>query len=450
MLSWREARSGGRQNDYQNLNVMPVYLDYNATAPIRPEALARMRELLALPLNPSSVHKFGREAKKHLETARKIIANAISAWPNEIIFTASGTEANATVLHGFPGRRILVSAVEHSSVLSILPYRGRSGVSQGEGMIGSAEQVSPHPNGEGIIPVIPSGLIDLSALDAILSGGGPALVSVMLANNETGVIQPICEVAETCKKYGALLHCDAVQGLGKIPVDFGALGVDMMTISGHKCGGPMGAAALVVRRDLAFAPLLTGGGQELGRRAGTENVAAIAGFAVAVEKFDFEHMGKLRGWLDVMEKAISLSLRERVLSAARRVRASQLASPSPSASAFAKASVYKSRHPLPKGEGIILGKLAPRLPNTSCMAMPGVSNEVQVMDFDLKGFALSAGSACSSGRIESSHVLSAMGVPKDVASCAIRISGGWATTRKNIEHFTQIWLETYQRLAAPR
>lgn len=360
----------------------PVYLDYNATAPLRPVAAQKMAELQALPLNASSVHSRGREAKKHLEAARKTIAEAVSAWPNEITFTASGTEANVTALRGITGRQVLVSAVEHSSVLKSCA-------------------LAP------IIPVDGNGVIDLSALDSMLTKHKKALVSVMLANNETGVIQPIAEVSALCKRHDALLHCDAVQALGKIPVDFGALGVDMMTLSAHKCGGPVGAAALVVRRELPFTPLMTGGGQESGRRAGTENVAAIAGFAAAVEAFDFDHMRQLRGWLDGLEQSIS----------------------SPC-----------------KGEGVVIGAGVTRVPNTSCIAMPGVSNEVQLMDFDLSGFCVSAGSACSSGRIEVSHVLTAMEIAEKTASCAIRVSSGWDTKEQDILSFTQNWQNTYQRL----
>ena len=218
-------------------------------------------------------------------------------------------------------------------------------------------------------------LLTLPPLTGCLASGAPAIVSVMLANNETGIIQPIRDVADICKKHGALLHCDAVQGLGKIPVDFGVLGADMMTLSAHKCGGPVGAAALVVRRDLPLTALLSGGGQELGRRAGTENIAAIAGFAKAVELIDLAHMQTscVIGWITWKRKWKDL----RSLGAT------------------------------------VFGKSSQRLPNTSCVAMPGVSNEVQLMDFDLKGFAVSAGSACSSGRIEVSHVLAAMGVPKN-------------------------------------
>jgi len=389
---------------------MSIYLDYNATAPVRPEVLTRMQELLMQPLNPSSVHSFGREAKKYLENARKTIADSISAWPNEIIFTASGTEANAMALRGISGRRLLVSAIEHSSILR-LPLEGGGRRAERVGGGESAHNITPSltlpPQGGGdyLVAVDSNGIIDLAALDAMLKDNAPALVSVMLTNNETGVIQPISEVSAICKKHGALLHCDAVQGLGKIPVDFGALGGDMMTLSAHKCGGPVGAAALVVRRDLAIVPLLVGGGQELGRRAGTENIAAIAGFSVAVEKIDLKHMQKLRDWLDGMESEME------------------------------------------SGGATVFGKSAPRLPNTACVAMPGVGNEVQLMDFDLKGFAVSAGSACSSGRIEPSHVLMAMGVPKPLAASAIRISGGWQTTEKEIQHFTEIWQQMNKRLA---
>jgi cysteine desulfurase len=368
---------------------MSIYLDYNATVPVRPQAAARMQELLAQPANPSSAHSFGRAAKKNLEDARKVIADSVSAWPNEIIFTGSGTEANATALCGVSGRRVWVSAVEHSSVLKNTSRQPRAG-------------------GDDIIRVHSEGIIDLSALDALLAGQAPALVSVMLANNETGVIQPIREVAALCKKHGALLHTDAVQALGKIPVDFGALGVDMMSIAGHKCGGPVGAAALVVRKDLPLAPLLRGGGQELNRRAGTENIPAIAGFAKAVELFDFDHMKHLQAWRDAMEKEMELL------------------------------------------GATVFGQPSERLPNTSCVAMPGVGNEVQLMDFDLKGFAVSAGSACSSGRIEVSHVLLAMGVDKSLAANAIRISGGWATSKDEISAFTNAWKTTCERLANKR
>lgn len=358
---------------------MSIYLDYNATAPLHPQALARMQEWLAVPANSSSVHGFGRAAKKQLEDARKIIAEAISAWPNEIIFTGSGTEANVTALSGFPERRLLVSAIEHSSVLK---------------------------NVHDTISVDANGIINLADLENKLAGDArPALVSVMLANNETGVIQPIAEIAGICKKYGALLHSDAVQALGKIPVDFSLLGADMLTISAHKAGGPLGAAALVLKNNLSIKPLLTGGGQELSRRAGTENIAAISAFAAAVEAIDFGKMKILRAWLNEMEKQMQAV------------------------------------------GGVVFWKDAPRLPNTTCVAMPYVGNEVQLIDFDLNNYAVSAGSACSSGRIEKSHVLLAMGVAPELAQCAIRVSAGWNTTEDEIKKFTESWLKLAGRLA---
>ncbi|MEQ1705640.1 MAG: aminotransferase class V-fold PLP-dependent enzyme, partial [Rickettsiales bacterium] len=239
---------------------MAIYLDYNATAPLHPKALAKMQEWQLLPANPSSVHGFGRAAKKQLEDARKIIAESISAWPNEIIFTGSGTEANATALRGFPDRRLLVSAIEHSSVLSLQGGVADVAIQKNKDWIASAS-----PRNDEIIQVDANGIINLAELEQKLAADSkPALVSVMLANNETGVIQPIAEVAAICKKYGALLHCDAVQALGKISVDFSLLGADMLTISAHKAGGALGAAALVIKNSISIRPLLTGGGQELG------------------------------------------------------------------------------------------------------------------------------------------------------------------------------------------
>ena len=360
---------------------MATYLDYNATAPVRPQVAERMAELLGVPHNASSVHGFGRAAKKILEDSRRTIAEAIGVFPREIIFTATGSEANATALQGFPGRRVLVSAVEHSSVSATIKK-------------------------DGIIPVLSSGVLNLEALEEALAEGQQSLVSIQLANNETGVIQPISDIAKICKKYGALLHSDAVQALGKIPVDFGLLGADMLTLSAHKMGGPVGAACLVVRQDVAVQPLIRGGGQELGFRAGTENIPAITGFAKAVELIDLAHMRQVEGWMRGMESELE----------------------------------SKTDHKL------AIASTTPRLPNTSCIAMQGVANEVQLMDFDLKGFAVSAGSACSSGRVEASHVLTAMGLGP-LAKNAIRISAGWNTQEKEIISFTDTWIQTYKRLA---
>lgn len=364
-----------------------IYLDYNATAPVRPEVVERMAALLPLANNPSSVHKAGREARRVLEVSRKTVCELLNCWPQELIWTASASEANNAVIQTFTGRPVWVSAIEHSSVLAAAPAAGR-------------------------IPVTADGLVDVDWIAAKLEAGErPALISVMLANNETGVIQPVQEIAALAREHGVLVHCDAVQGVGKIPVDFTALGVDYLTISAHKCGGAVGAAALVVKNGAPFAPFIKGGGQEYNRRAGTENIPAIAGFALAMELAqDVGHMQTLRAALDRMEAVITSSV--------------------------------------VGGGGLIFGGNAPRLPNTSCIAMPGVGQEVQLMHFDLAGLMVSAGSACSSGRIEPSHVLLAMDVPEMLAKSAIRISAGWGTKPCDIEAFTEEWLALAHRTPA--
>ncbi len=363
-----------------------IYLDYNATAPVRPSVLAVMKAVESLPLNPSSIHAAGRHAKKLLEDARATIAGAIGAFPNEVLFVSSGSEANNMVLRGFADRPILVSTIEHASIR-------KTG-----SLLGAAE-----------LPVDAHGVLKLDILESKLKAlGKPALVSVMLANNETGVIQPIKEIADIVHAHGGLIHCDAVQALGKMTLDWGLLGVDMLTISGHKAGGPMGAAALLIRNDLPIRPLITGGGQELGRRAGTENIAAIVGFAALVKEVihapEAKAMANLR---DMLEKELTKS--------------------APNAA--------------------ICSQTAERLSNTLQITMPGVKSETQLMHFDLSGFAVSAGSACSSGRIEPSSVLSAMGYPRNLAETAIRISLGWATTEADIKAFADCWKTAYTRLA---
>ncbi len=373
-----------------------IYLDYNATAPLRPAVRAAMEAVSSRPLNPSSIHAAGRQAKKLLEDARVVIAAALGAFPNEVLFTASGSEANNMVLRGFADRPILVSAIEHASI-------AKTGA-----LLGAA-----------VIPVNEDGVVILDALhDRLKALNTPALVSVMLANNETGVIQPIRAIADIVHAHGGLLHCDAVQALGKMPLDWGMLGADMLTISGHKVGGPVGAAALLIRNDLPIRPLITGGGQELGRRAGTENVTAIIGFAALVKEVahapEAQEMARLRDWLQT-----------ELLSAA------------------SDAAVLGAHSPLLEEE-------ARRLPNTLCISMPGVKNETQLVRFDLEEFAVSAGSACSSGRIEPSHVLLAMGVPKAIAACAIRISMGWNTKESEVKLFAESWKKIYATLSKPK
>jgi cysteine desulfurase len=377
------------------LSGAPVYLDYNATAPVRPEASAAVAGALALTGNPSSVHGFGRRARKCVEDAREQVAALIGAAPADIVFTGSGTEANALALSGAGRKRILVSAIEHDSVLA------------------AAAALDPEAPR---IPAKRDGTVDLEALDRLLAERGrDALVSVMLANNETGVIQPVAEIARRAQAAGALVHCDAVQAAGKIPVDVGVLGADLMSLSAHKLGGPQGAGALYVSERIALAPALRGGGQERGRRAGTENVPGIAGFgaAAAAARRDlgaFARVGELR---DKLEAGVL----------ARSNRARRL--------------------------GVrIAGAEAPRLPNTSCIVLPGVASETQVMALDLAGVAVSAGSACSSGKVRPSHVLGAMGLPPEEAASAIRVSLGWASQPADVDRFVEAWSAMAARRAA--
>lgn len=362
---------------------MPIYLDYNATAPIRPEVRDVMLEVMQAPANPSSVHSYGRAAKKKVEDARAVIASSLSVFTHEVIFTASGTEANTLALKGLPEREVIVSSIEHASVLKTAGDHALR------------------------IPVLRSGVIDMSALEDLLKRSArPPLVSVMLANNETGVIQPLSEICQLVHSHGGLVHSDAIQALGKIPVDVGLLGVDMLSVSAHKFGGPQGVAALIVRQGVELNKMLVGGGQELGRRAGTEHVAGIAGFAKAIElsaKDSWQQTIRLA--LDAMEEAIQTEV----------------------------------------PDAIILGRESPRLPNTSSILMPNVNAETQLMHFDLSGFAISAGSACSSGRIEPSHVIKAMEVSGENADHVIRVSAGWGTTAKDISEFTNHWIKLAKR-----
>jgi cysteine desulfurase len=364
-----------------------VYLDFNATAPLRPEAAAAISAAVAVPANPSSVHRFGRRARKLVEDAREQVAHLIGGQPGGLVFTSGGTEANALALRGKQWRRMLVSGTEHVSVLA------------------AAEQAGAAES----LPVERDGLINAADFAAIL---GPTatetLVSVMLANNETGVIQPISELAAIARAARAVFHCDAVQAAGKIPIDVVELGVDLLTLSAHKLGGPQGVGALWVRPELRLQPLFAGGGQERGMRAGTENVPGIAGFGAAAEAAhrtlpQFARLAELR---DGIEREILLRSRQ--------------------------AHVH--------------GATAPRLPNTSCLGLAGVRAETQVIALDLAGIAVSSGSACSSGKVRTSHVLAAMGVDQNGAAEAIRVSMGWSTTPSDAERFVKAW----SRLAGHR
>ena len=364
-----------------------VYLDYNATTPVRPEAAAAVADALALTGNASSVHRFGRLARRKLEDAREAVAALVGAPAERVVFTSGGTEANNLALTGAGRARRLVSAGEHDSVLN-----AAAGVERG------AER----------IPLRRDGVVDLDALEALLGEDPrPALVSVMLANNETGVIQPVARAAETAHCRGALVHCDAVQGAGKIPVDMAALGVDLLSLSAHKLGGPQGVGALIVAEGLELAPLMRGGGQERRHRAGTENLPGIAGFGAAAEcaLAGLERMAGLAELRDRLERRL-------------RARAPEIK---------------------------IYGAGAPRLPNTSCFGVPGLAAEIQVIALDLAGIAVSAGAACSSGKVAPSHVLGAMGASEAEAGSAIRVSLGWDSGAAGIERFLEAWSALYSR-----
>jgi cysteine desulfurase len=361
----------------------PIYLDYNATTPLRREARAAMIEALAEVGNPSSVHRFGQRARRRVEEARAQVAALVAATPAEIVFTSGGTEANNLALAGSGRPRLLISAIEHDSVLAAAPEAER-------------------------IPVDADGIVALDALEALLAADpSPTLVSVMLANNETGVIQPIAEVAARAHAHCALLHVDAIQAAGKVPVDVRAIGADLLSLSAHKLGGPQGVGALVVRPGVSLAARQRGGGQERGLRAGTENVPGIVGFGAAAEVAG-------RGPDDHVRLE---ALRDRIEAG--------VAALSPATRFF--------------GKGVV------RLGNTACFTMPGVPSETQVIALDLAGVAVSAGSACSSGKVRPSHVLRAMGASEAEAGSAIRVSLGWQTEDSEVERFLDAWSALYAR-----
>jgi len=364
-----------------------VYLDHNATAPLRPEAEEAMLAAMRSCGNPSSVHRHGRLARRTVEDARDRLAAVLRCDPAGIVFASGGTEANMLSLRGCGRRRVVVSAVEHASVLHASATVER-------------------------VPVDGSGVIRSEDLDRMLSRDStPAVVSVMFANNETGVIQPLADVVAIAQRHGALVHCDAVQAAGKVEVDMAAAGVDLLSLSAHKLGGPAGVGAVIVAPDVSLAAERLGGGQERGRRAGSENVIGIAGFAAAANAAAAALPGegaRLRQLRDALEQ--------------------RLAAICPEIS--------------------ILGRQVPRLPNTSCIAMPRMSAETQVIAFDLAGVSVSSGAACSSGKVGGSHVLAAMRVGDDLAESAVRISLGWSTTAADVERFIDVSTALYGRAAA--
>jgi cysteine desulfurase len=365
-----------------------VYLDWNATTPLRPEAKAAMEAAWDISGNPSSVHTEGRKARRLVEDARAAVAASVGARSQDVVFSSGGTEANMLALtpglrrgSSPPVQRLLVSAIEHASVIA----GGRF----------PAEAV-------GTIRVTRAGLVDLDHLRTLLDGGPPALVSVMLANNETGAIQPVAGVADIVHEAGGLLHVDAIQGLGKVPVDVRTSKADLLTLSAHKIGGPKGVGAVVLAEDVqGLEPLLRGGGQELGRRAGTENVAGISAFGAAAKA---AMAGLERDALRIK------NLRDRLEDGLGQ-----------------------------SSEMMVFSQDIQRLPNTTLFTIPGLKAETAVIGFDLAGIAVSSGSACSSGKVQPSHVLAAMGYGRELAQGAVRLSLGWSTTEADVDLALKAW-----------
>jgi cysteine desulfurase len=350
-----------------------IYLDYNATAPIWPQAREAMARAFEAVGNPSSVHGPGRAAKVALEAARATVAASVGAKPRTVVFTSGGTEANALAMKGIAAPAIITSAIEHDSLLAASPTAQRC-------------------------PVTADGVIDVAALEAMAQANPGALISVMAVNNETGVIQPISVVVAIAQAQGCLVHVDASQALGKLPPERFARGADFVTLSAHKIGGPPGVGALVARSGKGVAAQQKGGGQEFSQRAGTENLPGILGFAAAVEAIG------ATTWPDD-----AAQLRDRL--EARLVASG----------------------------GIVYGAKADRVCNTLCVGMAGVAAETQVIALDLAGFAVSAGAACSSGKVRASHVLTAMSVAPQAAGEAIRISLGWLTQTADVDAFAEAW-----------
>ena len=373
-----------------------IYADYNATAPLRPEAREAMLCAMAVTGNPSSVHTPGREARKCVETARAQIGGAIGSRAQDLIFTSGGTESAALALHGALNAldykaSLIVSAIEHEAVLKNAEAAGVA--------VETAAVTS-------------EGVVDLGALEDLLAGWeidaqGVPVLALMLANNETGVIQPVAEAAARVRAAGGLVFCDAVQALGKIPVNVALLGVDYLSLSAHKAGGPQGVGALWHRPGAPLKPVLLGGGQETSLRSGTENVIGIVGFGAAAEIAvrDLPQYQALAALRDTMEARL-------------------------------------------KAEGgvIVAGAGAPRLAGVSCFMREGFRAETQVMALDLAGVAVSSGSACSSGKVKRSTVLTAMGYDGPLADCAIRTSFGWKSTEDDFAGVAEAWLSAARRV----
>jgi cysteine desulfurase len=406
-----------------------IYADYNATAPLRPEAKAAMLRALELTGNPSSVHSEGRKARALVEGARDAVAAAIGACRDDIAFTSGGTEAVQAPLRGAiraigPGASLMACAIEHDAVAAYVDELEKSSAPGRQVMsrwlddpkdMSLIREARPHVSEAsasplGAWPVLANGCVDLEFLRAVMAAHrehAPAeapkpLVSIMLVNNETGVIQPVAEAAEIVHAAGGLIHCDAIQALGKIETSIIELDVDYLSLSGHKIGGPQGIGAFYVKPGAPFSAVQTGGGQEFGRRSGTENIAGIAGFgaavAAAVDGFgSYQALAEHRDRMESKLKAAAPAL-------------------------------------------VVHGADAPRVAGVSCFGVEGLPSETQVMGLDLAGFAVSAGSACSSGKVKASRVLTAMGLSDTAARSSIRASFGWASVWQDFDALAEAWI----------
>jgi cysteine desulfurase len=370
-----------------------TYLDYNATAPAKPQVAEVVARILLEGGNPSSIHGKGRAARGLVETARDQVAALVGAPAKGVTFTGSGTEANNLVFAGAVTankvERLIVSATDHESIAA------PAEAADIEVVILGCDQ---------------DGTIDAETLSECLAKSNKkTLVSIMLANNETGRIQDIAGLAKVAHEAGAIAHCDAVQAAGKIEVDFASLDVDLMSLASHKFAGPQGVGALIRKPSVDVKAQLLGGGQELGRRSGTENLAGIVGFGIAADlaKSGLSKMGDLKAWRDALEQKI------------------------------------KAAAP----EAVIICENVERLPNTSLIALPGIGAETQVMSLDLAGFCVSSGSACSSGKVSASGALKAMGFGSDIAGSAVRVSLGWKSEAAELEEFFKAWAKMRERLS---
>ncbi len=382
---------------------MTVYLDHNASSPLRPEAKLAMLSALEKAGNPSSLHSEGRAARDLVESSRERIAALLGVPARSIVFTSGGTEAanwllRPTLATGHSFETLVLLPTEHACVLEGHGFAAESVVRLA---VDADGRVRISETGEGVELVA-----EASEGCAPLSPGRSMLLAVQAANNETGVIQPL----DALSRSGAVWVCDITQAIGRLPLDATRIGADMLFFSAHKFGGPKGVGAAIILNDsVQPEPLMRGGGQEFRRRSGTENVAGIAGMAAALECAVSE--------ADAFAVR-AMTLRTRLEDGLRDIAP----------------------------DAVIFGEHSPRLPNTTCYAAPGLSAETLLMAFDLEGVAVSSGSACSSGKVSPSHVLAAMGVPRDLARAAIRVSTGWTTTSGDIERFLDVWRKIYGRL----